>query len=156
MPVGNLVAPPEWMSDDQKANWTYAIANVPPALLTRLDASVPTAWTVAVDLHRQATLAQATVGLLVKIRTRGSAGGDGGGVPTASPYLNIITQQAKIILKSAGELGFTPVSRRRIEVGRSAPGHFSLSGNEPANIRTPEPVSLAECFAAMPPRVKLN
>jgi hypothetical protein len=72
---------------------------------------------VAEDLHRQAATAQAKVGLLVRIKTRATADKDDPGVPAASPYINIINQQAKIMLKAASELGFTPVSRPRIGAG---------------------------------------
>ena len=33
-----------------------------------------------------------------------------------SPYLPIVNKQAQIMLKSAAELGFTPVSRSRVSV----------------------------------------
>ena len=53
----------------------------------------------------------------VRIKTRATIGADDPGVPAASPYINIINQQAKIMLKAASELGFTPVSRPRINAG---------------------------------------
>ena len=40
-------------------------------------------------------------------------------LPMAPPYLNVINQQAKIMLKAAGELGFSPVSRPRIDASPS-------------------------------------
>jgi terminase small subunit-like protein len=71
------------------------------------------------DLHREAAIAQTEVGLLMRIKTRATLNQDDPGVPAASPYINIINQQAKIMLKAASELGFTPVSRPRI--GADAP-----------------------------------
>lgn len=120
--VGDLTDAPTWLSDDQKTGWTYAVTHAPPGVLKRIDRGALVAWVIAEDLHRQAATAQATTGLLVRIKTKATAGKDDPGVPTASPYLNIINQQAKIMLKAASELGFTPVSRPRIFAAGPAPG----------------------------------
>ena len=114
-PAGDLSDPPDWLSEGQRTGWAYAMTHSPPGLLKRIDCGALIAWVVAEDLHRQAAMAQAKVGLLVRIKTKATADKDG--VPTASPYINIINQQAKIMLKAAGELGFTPVSRPRIGAG---------------------------------------
>jgi P27 family predicted phage terminase small subunit len=118
-PDGDLSEAPDWLSAGQLENWTYALTNSPPGLLKRIDRGALLAWVVAEDLHRQAATAQAKVGLLVRIKTKATADKDDPGVPTASPYINIINQQAKVMLKAASELGFTPVSRPRIGAGAS-------------------------------------
>ena len=116
-PDGDLADAPNWLNEDQRTCWAYAMTNSPPGLLKRIDRGALVAWVVAEDLHRQAAIAQGKVGLLVRIKTRATIGADDPGVPAASPYINIINQQAKIMLKAAGELGFTPVSRPRINAG---------------------------------------
>lgn len=116
-PDGDLFDPPDWLSEGQRASWTYALTHSPPGLLKRIDRGALLAWVVAEDLHQQAAAAQAKVGLLVRVKTKATAGKDDPGVPTASPYINIINQQAKIMLKAGSELGFTPVSRPRIGAG---------------------------------------
>jgi P27 family predicted phage terminase small subunit len=116
-PDGDLADAPYWLNEGQLANWTYALTHAPAGLLKRIDRGALLAWVVAEDLHRQAATAQAKVGLLVRIKTKATADKDDPGVPTASPYINIINQQAKIMLKAASELGFTPVSRPRIGAG---------------------------------------
>jgi P27 family predicted phage terminase small subunit len=116
-PSGDLSDPPDWLSDGQLENWAYALTHAPAGLLKRIDRGALVAWVVAEDLHRQAAIAQSKVGLLVRVKTKATAGKDDPGVPTASPYINIINQQAKIMLKAASELGFTPVSRPRIGAG---------------------------------------
>src|ERR1700686_2894977 len=101
-------------------NWRIGpmrLTHAPAGLLKRIDRGALLAWVVAEDLHRQAATAQAKVGLLVRIKTKATADKDDPGVPVASPYINIINQQAKIMLKAASELGFTPVSRPRIGAG---------------------------------------
>ena len=116
-PDGDLVDAPDWLNEDQRKCWSYAMTNAPPGLLKRIDRGALVTWVVAEDLHRQAAIAQGKVGLLVRIKTRATIGADDPGVPAASPYINIINQQAKIMLKAASEFGFTPVSRPRINAG---------------------------------------
>src|SRR5271165_2842143 len=120
-PEGDLSEIPAWLSEGQRASWTYALTNSPAGLLKRIDRGALLAWVVAEDLHQQAAAAQSKVGLLVRIKTKATADKDDPGVPTASPYINIINQQAKIMLKAASELGFSPVSRPRIGAGAAAP-----------------------------------
>lgn len=107
-PQGDLHDPPDWLTDEQKAGWAYAIANAPVGLMKRLDRSALTAFVVAEDLHRQATQAVAKFGLITKSPIKGE--------PMQNPYLPIINRQAQIMLKAAAELGFTPSSRSRITV----------------------------------------
>jgi len=121
-PDGDLSEPPDWLSEGQRASWTYALTNSPAGLLKRIDRGALLAWVVAEDLHQQAATAQSKVGLLVRIKTEATAGKDDPGVPVASPYINVINQQAKIKLKAASELGFTPVSRPGIQAGAVPPG----------------------------------
>ena len=113
-PAGDLTDAPDWLSGGQLASWTYALTHSPAGLLKRIDRGALLAWVVAEDLHRQAAIAQTKVGLLMRVKTRATMSQDDAGVLAASPYINIINQQAKIMLKAASELGFTPVSRPRI------------------------------------------
>ena len=156
MPVGDLSLPPTWLTEEQKETWRYAISNAPPGLLKRIDASALTAWVIAVDLHRQAAQAQATVGLLMRVRTKATIGRDDHGVPLASPYISIISQQAKIMLKAASELGFTPVSRPRIVANPPALAlaHEQEARSDAAKQRAP--LSLEEFIASAPKRQILN
>jgi phage terminase small subunit len=108
MPTGDLTEMPDWLSEGQQTSWFYALAHSPPGLLKRIDRGALLAWVVAEDLHRQAATAQSKVGLLVRVKTKATAGKDDPGVPVASPYINIINQQAKIMLKAASELGSRP------------------------------------------------
>ena len=103
---------PGILARDQRTCWSYAMTNSPPGLLKRIDRGALVAWVVAEDLHRQAAIAQGKVGLLVRIKTRATIGADDPGVPAASPYINIINQQAKIMLKAAASLDLPP-SRAR-------------------------------------------
>ena len=108
MPTGDLVDPPEWMSESQKAGWNYAIANAPRGLLKKLDRSVLTVWVVAEDLHRRASEQVDKFGILTKAPHTGQ--------PMQSPFLPVVNKQAQIMLKAAELLGFTPASRTRVQV----------------------------------------
>lgn len=104
-PRGNLSKPPEWLTEDQKSGWEYALQNAPLGLLKLLDRGAFTVWVVAEDMHRQAAEKVAALGMLTKTT---------GGNIVQSPYLPIVNRQALIMLKAAGELGFTPAARPRI------------------------------------------
>ena len=154
-PEGNLTEAPSWFNEEQRLCWSYAMANAPPGLLKRIDRGTLVAWVVAEDLHRQAATAQGKVGLLVRIKTRATIGADDPGVPAASPYINIINQQAKIMLKAASELGFTPVSRPRVNAGAGL--DFSArAGEMECGTADTKYQSIDEYLAAAPKRHPMN
>ena len=105
-PPGDLVEPPEYMSEGAKNAWRYAIESAPQYLLRRLDMSVLEVWACAADLYRKAQAGLTKTGLLIKAPNTG--------VPMQSPYLAIANKQAQIMTKAATEMGFTPASRSRI------------------------------------------
>jgi P27 family predicted phage terminase small subunit len=149
-PAGDLCDPPAWLSEGQLTSWNYALAHAPSGLLKRIDRAALLDFVVAENLHQEAAAAQAKVGLLVRVKTKATAGKDDPGVPTASPYINIINQQAKIMIKAASELGFTPVSRPRIGAGAPLPPPVTeWAGSD--NGRKPRP-SLEDFLASHPDR----
>ncbi len=105
-PEGDLVEPPDYMSEGAKAAWKFAIENSPPHLLKLLDMSVLETWACAADLYRKAQAGINKTGLLMKSPNTG--------VPMQSPYLAIANKQAQIMTKAATEMGFTPASRSRV------------------------------------------
>jgi P27 family predicted phage terminase small subunit len=153
-PDGDLSDAPEWLNEPQRTCWRYALQNAPPGMLKRIDLGILVVWAVAEDLHRQAAEAQAKVGLLVRIKTRATINQDDPGVPAASPYINILNQQAKIMLKAASELGFTPVSRPRVYGGPSVPG--PTFGVNTAATTDENHISLDEYLARAPKRPFMN
>jgi P27 family predicted phage terminase small subunit len=108
IPDGDLTAPPDWMTETQKAGWNYAIEHAPRGLLKMLDRAVLTVWVVAEDLHRRASEQVSKFGLLTKAPHTG--------LPIQSPFLPVVNKQAQLMLKAAELLGFTPASRTRIQV----------------------------------------
>lgn len=136
-PAGDLFDAPDWLSEAQKAGWTYALRHAPPGLLKRLDRGALVVWAVAEDLHRQAVIAQSKIGGLIS-KLKGTQ------TFIQSPYLPIINRQALIMLKAASELGFTPVSRPRISAGLT-PGE-GLNGDQ-----TTPPAGTLDDFLASDP-----
>lgn len=112
-PKGDLFEPPDWLTADQRDGWTYAIANLPPGLLKRIDRSLLAIWVVAENMHRRACIMQAKLDASsdAPMLTRSP-----NKIAVQSPYLPIINRQALIMLRAAEQMGFTPASRTRIAI----------------------------------------
>jgi P27 family predicted phage terminase small subunit len=106
IPQGDLRAAPGWMNESEKAGWDFAISKAPKGLLKELDQSVLTIWVVAENLHREATEKVHSEGMITLAPNTK--------LPIQSPYMPIINRQAEIMLKAAGQMGFTPASRSKI------------------------------------------
>lgn len=115
---GDLPAPPDWMTPLQQDIWTKAQADAPKNLLKSLDYSVFTAWVVACAAHQEATIKVAETGLVVKGKT---------GAPQKNPFLAIADRQALIMIRTAAEMGFTPVSRSKVKVKQELPKDGSFA-----------------------------
>lgn len=100
---GSLDEPPDWMTEDQKEAWRYAVTNAPLGILRAADRGTLAVWVVAEDTHRRAAR-QLQGGLLVQQ----------GEQTIPSPFVSILNKQALIMVKAASELGFTPVARARL------------------------------------------
>lgn len=106
---GPLIEAPDWLTDDQKTDWVYAIENAPRDVLRRADKAVLAGFIVAQDTHRKAARAMAQSQLLVKSPNLQ--------LPIQNPYLPIVNRQMVLMIRAAAELGFTPCSRARIDAG---------------------------------------
>jgi P27 family predicted phage terminase small subunit len=102
---GALIDPPEWLTVNQKADWSFAIENAPRNVLKRIDKAVLAGWVVAQDIHRRACIALQQTQLLINPA-----------LPKPNPYLSIANRQMVLMLRAASELGFTPCARARIEM----------------------------------------
>ena len=147
MPATRLVDPPAWFSEGQRDVWAEALRRAPPGMLRRIDGNALAAWTVSCDLFRLASILQATLPLLVKAPITGAA--------IQSPLLAIINRQSVIMAKWASELGFTPVSRPRINISAAPiePRVIADPGTKPRGMKH---IPLAEYIAAAPHRRPLN
>lgn len=111
--VGKLDEPPAWLTETQKVGWAYALEHAPAGVLARIDRAVLSIWVIAEDLHRQAA-EKCGSNLIIKSPIKGEA--------MQNPYLAVLNKQALIMLKAAGELGFSPASRPRFKGGGAGDG----------------------------------
>lgn len=129
IPPGDLYSPPEWLTDQQRVDWRYAIDSAPKGLLRNLDRDLLAGWIAAADLHRQA---------IEDINREGRYITVGGGEETTTkkdgstrtvkkpgqrqqhPAVSIKNKQFELMMRAASELGFTPTSRSRIRLGGAA------------------------------------
>lgn len=125
---GEVHEAPAHLTPAQRQDWDYAIENAPPGLLKRIDRGILMVWITACDIHRQASLEQSKVTLVVMTTRTFDVDGKqtGGGNPIQSPFLGIINTQAGIMIRAASELGFSPASRPRI-FSQPSPGEAMTS-----------------------------
>ena len=122
-PVGDLLAPPAWMNDEQKAEWVYALEHAPRGLLRLLDRNIFAQWCIAsVDLVEH-ELALRTEGKMIEKggRQRITIDKDGNQTKTVlspikirNPRTALIRDAFDRLVKATTELGFSPTSRSRI------------------------------------------
>jgi P27 family predicted phage terminase small subunit len=105
--------PPHWLTDEQQASWRYALAHAPCGLLKSFDRGALVIWCAAEARHRDAVMAQQRLdaGREWPMLQPGKDGR-----PQISPYIKIVERSALITLRAAEALGFTPASRRRIQL----------------------------------------
>ena len=100
--AGILDAPPAWMDEAQREQWFYSVQDAPAGLLTGTDREMLAVWVVACVEHGRAAAEVRRMGQVVKTK-------DGNAIN--NPYLGIVNRQAFIMIRTAGELGFTPAAR---------------------------------------------
>jgi P27 family predicted phage terminase small subunit len=119
-PTGKLGAdaPPAHLSAAQREVWKEVVEAAPAGLLARIDGGAIEAYVIALEAHRRAVAAQNALdrGKALPFLHRGDKG-----VITMSPYIRIIDKAATVLLRAAGECGFTPASRPRL-VANPDPG----------------------------------
>ena len=130
--VGDLLAPPEAMTDEQKAEWNYALDNAPLGLLRQLDRVLFSQWCIASCDVTRAEIAIREEGEVVNRGgdqriTINPDGSQVKSVRSASKMLNPWVRARRDafdrLMKATSELGFSPTSRSRI----------TLSGKKEAN-----------------------
>lgn len=124
---GDLGAePPDWMTPTQQASWRFAMEHAPRGVLKRIDRGVLAVWVEAEDRHRVATIQQGVLDrdnkMPLLVRNKDAP-------PSASPYLNILTKAALVMIKAASELGFSPASRPRLSTDTPVPTDASPWAN---------------------------
>lgn len=112
IPEGDLDRePPPGLTPSQADGWRYAVAHMPAGVLKMSDRGVLLVWVEAEDRHRIAMEMQAKLDqdASLKLLIRTPAG------LALSPYNDILDKTAKMMLRAAQELGFSPASRTRVK-----------------------------------------
>lgn len=111
--ASDLCAPPE-LGASARQEWDRVVAELKARdLLTELDRAALAAYCGAYALWADAIANVQKFGSVVKTKTDG--------FPVQSPYVAIANKQAAVMMKIAGEFGFTPSTRGR----QPAPGQFA-------------------------------
>jgi len=114
--VGELVnmPVPEDFTPEMAAVWAATLAAAPPGLLANIDQAVLIVFVTAKWAHMDAVKHVTKYGMMIRAPITG--------VPMHNPYLNTMNAQAKIMLRAAAEMGFTPSSRSRVSVNPKRKG----------------------------------
>lgn len=115
--VGVAWKPPEWLDEEQREEWHYAVEHAPPGLLTGTDRGTLAIWCCASVEFRRAVL---------DVRRDGQIATAGTGRPIQNPSVAVMHSQALLMLKAGGEMGFSPAARaslgnRAAEFGTNGP-----------------------------------
>jgi P27 family predicted phage terminase small subunit len=123
--VGDLTDAPLDLTDAQQDIWSYAIANAPRDVVKLIDRDVLKAWVTCVDTHNTARLMQARLDkdANLKLLIKGPFG------LVESPYIRIMDNCAKTMIRLAQELGFSPAARPRLKV--DAPADAETDDDDP-------------------------
>ena len=117
--------PPE-LGPAAQTEWNRLVGELASLrVLTNLDRAALAAYCGAYALWAEATEAIRKFGVMVKSPS---------GYPIQSPYVSIANRQAEIMMRIAGEFGFTPASRGRISTPSPAePDLFDDLGQDEEN-----------------------
>lgn len=140
-PVGNLLAPPEYFSDEQKAEWAYALDNAPGGLLRLLDRNVFAQWClISVELVEH----ELAIRIEGRVIERGGAqrisvDKDGKKTTTVrspikvnNPRVRQMRDAQAMLIKVTSELGFSPTSRSRITLAGGGKNETNRFANNAA------------------------
>jgi P27 family predicted phage terminase small subunit len=112
--IGDLVEPPVDLSDAQEDIWRYAVENAPRDVMFLCDRDILKAWVTCVDTHNTARLMQAQLDrdATLKLLIKSPLG------LVESPYVRIMDNCAKTMIRLAQELGFSPAARPRLKASK--------------------------------------
>jgi P27 family predicted phage terminase small subunit len=113
--LGDLTRPPPHFDGAMRASWRYALDHAPRGLLKLIDRGVLCVWVEAEARHFEATKELRRINRSSTLRYLIAA--PGGGL-VANPLVDVIDKAGKTMMRSAQELGFSPVARPRIRLDR--------------------------------------
>jgi P27 family predicted phage terminase small subunit len=128
-PLGDLVEPPEDLSEREKVIWRRTISRAPIGMLRQLDSDVLRVYCETWCEREEARAKVREFGSIIKhIAKIGKDGQPIYGDPKRSPYLSVVSRTTDVLIRLIGDLGFNPSSRSRISVtgaGKGASNKFA-------------------------------
>jgi P27 family predicted phage terminase small subunit len=108
------VAPPAWLSDNQRRLWGELLADAPKGLLRRADQRLFSEYVVLVDYFERAAQAQNELdaGSSAPLLMRGQTA-------SISAYIRVVTRLVPLLNQLQSELGYSPTARARLGVPAS-------------------------------------
>ena len=116
---GDLYKAPPGLTPTQQAVWRYAIAHAPKSVLKKIDRDMLLIWVEARDRWNTAREMQAQLNrdTTLKLLVRGPMG------LVPSPYNDILDKTAKVMMRVAQDLGFSPAARPRLGTAPPPPAN---------------------------------
>src|SRR6266542_3472042 len=113
-PQGTLGEPPEYMSDEAKEAWCYALSNAPPGLFCPLDASMLERWANCAALYHEAASKISRAGISAMLTKAPN------GLLRRSALRDMIRDLSREMKGYETEMGFTPATRSRVSGHKEA------------------------------------
>jgi P27 family predicted phage terminase small subunit len=137
-PEGDLYAPPESLTAEQKAEWVHALENAPLGLLRKLDRRLFTEWVIASTDLDEAESYLRKEGKVIKkggdVRITINANGTQtktvrSTTMVKNPWAALRRDAYDRMMRATCELGFSPTSRSRITLPGSKKETNRFSNN---------------------------
>jgi P27 family predicted phage terminase small subunit len=122
-PVLGVAAPPETFSDEHRAVWARLVADSPDGLLTRCDYDVFVNYVLLIVARDKAMRQYIETGCVVLIRST-----DGNNRMQPNPLMRELRRVLEQLRPLQAELGFTPMSRSRVQLAKGEGDADELSG----------------------------
>jgi P27 family predicted phage terminase small subunit len=118
-PDGDLFEAPEHLSSRQKQIWAKCIHDAPAGLLKKLDTNVLERFVAAKAIWEDANTRVAEMGTIVNNPAAK-------GQFMRNPFLNVMSDAAKLMRQASDELGFSPAARTRVKVSGKKKGQSAF------------------------------
>ncbi len=150
MPRGEDVGDaPQSLSERERESWYFHIAHAPLGVLKQIDRAALVNFVVAEERHLKALEFIHEYGDVINLVTRQFPEGHW----RPNPMIAVLSDQSRVMLRAAEQLGFTPASRPRLAVPRASE---EIYGAKTAEEQRTEPRSLDAWLSANPKKAAVN
>jgi P27 family predicted phage terminase small subunit len=122
-PTLGVASPPETFNDEHRAVWARLVADSPDGLLTRLDYDLLVNYVLLIVARDKAMRQYIETGCMVLMRSP-----DRADRMQSNPLMRELRRVLEQLRPLQAELGFTPMSRSRIQLAKGEGDEDELSG----------------------------